>query len=109
MVVLHAAGSMEEAFKATFCERTQQPDLELHVQVVLGDGQDADGGLRLAQLVVDADERLDRGLGRGRKLQLLVVEGLRERVALLRERAQGPAHEPLRISPGTDLVCPSSG
>jgi len=68
-----------------------RPRLQLHVQVLLRLGEDADGGLRLAQVVVDADQRLHRRAGRLVVLQLLVVQRLGERVALLSQRAQRPA------------------
>mmetsp|Transcript_40692 Transcript_40692/g.104165 ORF Transcript_40692/g.104165 Transcript_40692/m.104165 type:complete len:708 (-) Transcript_40692:575-2698(-) len=63
--------------------------LELHVQVLLRVLEHADRGLRLAQVVVDGDERLDGAVRVALELHLLVVQRLGKRVALLRQRAQG--------------------
>ena len=71
---------------------TVSSHLQLHVQLRLRERQDADGGLRLAQLVVDADERLHSRVRASRILQLLVMQRLGESMALLRKRAQSPAH-----------------
>ena len=72
---------------------SERSHLQLHVKLGLGKGEDADGRFRLAQLVVDADERLHSSVGAGRVLQLLVVQRLGERMALLRQSAQRPAHK----------------
>ena len=66
--------------------------LQLHVQLRLRERQDADGGLRLAQLIVDADERLHSRVCASRILKLLVMQRLGKSMAFLRKRTQGPAH-----------------
>jgi len=78
------------------------------VQVLLRLGEDADGGLGLAQVVVDADQRLHCRAGRLVVLQLLVVQRLGERVALLRQRAQRSARTfpPKKVNPLTCAPVP---
>ena len=66
--------------------------LQLHVQLRLRERQDADGSLRLTQLIVDADERLHSRVCTSRILKLLVMQRLGESMALLRKRTQSPAH-----------------
>ena len=61
------------------------------MQLLLRDVEDADGGVGLAQLIVDRDEGLDRGVGAFLELELLVVQRLCIRVALLSQGAQRPA------------------
>ena len=70
-----------------------QAHSEVEVEVLLGNSQDANRSLRLAQVVVDADEGLHRRLGAALVLQLLVVQRLGECVALLCQGAQRPAQE----------------
>lgn len=57
--------------------------LELHVQVLLSQGENANSGLRLAQVVIDADQSLHCRLRTALILMLLVVQGLGKRMALL--------------------------
>lgn len=58
--------------------------------MLLGNSQDADSSLWLAQVVVDADEGLHCRLWAALVLQLLVVQGLGKRVALLCQGTQRP-------------------
>mmetsp|Transcript_32711 Transcript_32711/g.92784 ORF Transcript_32711/g.92784 Transcript_32711/m.92784 type:complete len:377 (+) Transcript_32711:2905-4035(+) len=62
--------------------------LELHLQMLLSVLEHAHSSLRLPQLVVDGDERLDAVMWGCLELQLLVVQRLGKGVALLREGAQ---------------------
>mmetsp|Transcript_13522 Transcript_13522/g.28910 ORF Transcript_13522/g.28910 Transcript_13522/m.28910 type:complete len:234 (-) Transcript_13522:500-1201(-) len=62
---------------------------ELHVEVLLSVRQHTHRCLGLAQLVVDVDEGLNGGLRAGLELQLLVVQRLGKRMALLRQCSQG--------------------
>ena len=65
--------------------------LELHVELLLRQGEDTDSSLGLAQLVVDADESLHSGFRAAGVLVLLVVQRLGKGMALLSQRTQSPA------------------
>ena len=65
--------------------------LELHVELLLCQGEDAYSRLRLPQLVVDADESLHSGFRAAGVLVLLVVQRLGKGMALLSQRTQSPA------------------
>lgn len=67
------------------------PYLELHVKVLLSKSQDANSSFRLAQVVVDADERLHSSFRAAGILMLLVVQSFCKGVALLSQRTQSPA------------------
>ena len=68
------------------------------MQGLLCHSEDSNGRLRLAQLVVDADESLHSSPRGGRVLVLLVVQRLGKGVALLSESAQRPEGSSIDLS-----------